>query len=162
MGTFIFQPSQQGPFVFQPILDGVAYQGIVKWNTFGQRWYLELDDGSGNEIFNKALIGSTDGIEIQSMTWAQNTVTIVTAEPHGYDIGQTLDLTVAGATPAAYNGVQQMLVTGINTLTFPLSANPGVASTLGTVIYNIDLLWSYDFDSTMVFRESSQTFEVSP
>lgn len=158
-----FTPTSQAPYQFQPILNGVSYFAIVKWNLFGQRWYVYLYDNSGARVFTKALIGSPTGILIQSMAWdLSGTVTIQTITPHGYDIGSTINLTVSGATPVAYNGQMTALITSPNELTFKMSVNPGQAQIMGAVSYDIDLLWGYGFSSTMVFRQSAQQFEISP
>lgn len=88
MATFPFTPSSTQPFEFQPILDGVQYVALIKWNLFGRRYYLELYQVDGTRVITTAVVGS----------------------PLDYDIS---------------------LVGGL-------------------------------FESTLVFREQSQQFEVSP
>lgn len=88
MTQFVFLPTATTPFRFQPTLDGNIYTGIVTWNLFGQRWYLNL-----------------------------------------YAINGTLVLAI------------------------PVVPSPAD--------YDISLTKGY-FNSTLVFRDASQTFEVSP
>ena len=173
MTTYIdFVPSQSAPFQFQPTLDGQVYTGIVTWNLFGQRYYLNLYTLGGVLVFNQALVGSTVGVALASLTWGASTgagtVTATTEEPHGYTVGQTVDLTVSGATPSGYNGLFECLITGASTFTYQLTADPGAATVNGNVNYDIDLCAGYDnvagtpFASTLVYREANMQFEVSP
>jgi hypothetical protein len=71
---------------------------------------------------------------LSTLTWAGNVVTGTTAAPHGYPTGQTLSLTIAGATPSGYNGTFQCTITGASTFTYPLVSNPGSETVPGTVI----------------------------
>lgn len=70
---------------------------------------------------------------IATMTWGGGTVTVTTAAPHGMTTADVLNLTVAGATPGAYNGVDLICtITGASTFTFSLASNPGVCTVPGT------------------------------
>ena len=151
------------PFQFQPTLDGEVYNAAVVW-LFGmaQRWYLQLYSLSGNLVFLQALIGSPSGFNIEAMSWSNGAVTITTAGFHDYLPLSTIDLTVAGAAPSVFNGVQRMFVVDRQTLTFMLSADPGSPTVLGRVSYDINMGESYFEDSTLVYRESTQQFEVTP
>ena len=71
---------------------------------------------------------------ITSLTWLTSVVTATTTAPHGYTVGQTINLTIAGATPAGYNGTFACTITGANTFTYPLVSNPGAETISGTVI----------------------------
>jgi len=59
-----FNPSLTSNFIFQPTLDGNVYTAIVNWNVFGQRYYLNLYDLSGNLVLCIALIESPDNYDI--------------------------------------------------------------------------------------------------
>lgn len=59
-----FSPSPLGPFQFQPTLDGVEYNAIVTWNTYAQRWYVNVYDQSGTLIVAIARVGSPPGFDI--------------------------------------------------------------------------------------------------
>ena len=63
--------------------------------------------------------------------WNAGVVTITTAQPHTYSVGQSI--TISGMTPAGYNGTY--VITGVTktTFTYILVANPGVATAFGTV-----------------------------
>jgi hypothetical protein len=73
---FPFAPTQQGPFQFQPTLDGTTYTGVVTWNLFGQRYYLSLYALDGTRIFTLPLIGSPLDYDI-SLTAGYFTSTLV-------------------------------------------------------------------------------------
>lgn len=157
-------PFTPGPniYQFQPTLGGQVYNASVTWNLFGQRWYLNLVDGAGNLVVSKALVGSTAALNLQSLSWLMGVVTATTDDPHGYTLGSTPQLTIAGVAPSAYNGIKPALITGPSTFTYSLAAYPGSASILGTVSSDINLVWGYFQSSTLVFREASQLFEVTP
>lgn len=73
------------------------------------------------------------GKTIASMTWAANVVTVTTTSPHGWTNGDVIPINIAGAIPTGYNGTFTGTVTGTTTLTYPLTTNPGVETTPGTV-----------------------------
>lgn len=60
---------------------------------------------------------------VSSLTRSGTTATLTTTGSHGFTSGQYV--TVAGATPAAYNGTWLITVTGANTFTYALPADPG-------------------------------------
>jgi hypothetical protein len=157
-----FQPSNVAPFQFQPTLDNATYNAVVTWNLFGRRWYFNLYQLDGTLVVYLPLIGSTDGIRIASMIWANGIVTVTTAEPHGYEINRVIWLTMVGCLPDAYNGRLKRLITGPNTFSYGLPVDPGDFTQLGIVSYDTSLVAGYFDTSTLVFRQSSQTFEVSP
>lgn len=64
-----------------------------------------------------------------ALAWAAGVVTATVAN-HGYATGNTV--TIAGAVPAGYNGNFVVTVTGANTFTYQLAADPGAATTQGT------------------------------
>ena len=162
MATFTpFTPNALAVFQFQATLDSAIYNVFVTWNTFGQRWYINIYDQSNTRIFTGALIGSPNGVAIQAASWSQGVVTLTTEIPHGYKIGQSAELTITGMTPAAYNGSFLLLATGSNTLIYRLAGNPGLATALGAVTFDISMTQGY-FASTLVFRQAVATFEVSP
>lgn len=159
---FTFVQNQQSPFSFSPVLDGQTYTAAVKWNWFGQRWYLELSRITGALVFNKALIGSPCGVSIESVSWSNGLVTVTTAKPHGFDVGTTVAMTVEGCVPVVLNGTRPSLITDVDEFTFPLVGNPGAATQLGRAVYNINLAAGYFTTSTLVYRSDNKTFEVSP
>jgi len=69
---------------------------------------------------------------ITSMTWSGSVVTVTTAAPHGMTNTEVLNITIAGVTPVAYDGVDRICtITGASTFTFPLVANPGAVTVQG-------------------------------
>ena len=165
MTTFTdFVPNSVAPFTWKPTLDGNVYNATVTWNLFAQRWYLTIADLSNNPVLTIALTGSPIGVAIKSLTWddLNLVVDVVTAEPHGYAVGQTVKLTLSGNAPATYNGLFECLITGPSELTFPMAADPGTATALGAVAFNIDLVEQYFDTSTLVYRQANAQFEVSP
>jgi hypothetical protein len=146
---------------FQPTLDGNVVTVTLNVNLFGQRYYALCRDQANHIIFNVPLIESPGSVPISTLTFNPNslTATATLVNPHAYSLGETVNLTIAGATPTGWNGLFHMLATGPNTLTFSLSANPGVMIRPGSLSYLISICKGF-FNSTLVFRNSQ--FEVSP
>lgn len=71
---------------------------------------------------------------ITTLAWSGSVVTVTTSAPHGWTIGQTFPVTIAGAAPTGYNGTYTGTVTGASTFTYPLVANPGAQVTPGTAV----------------------------
>jgi len=71
-------------------------------------------------------------LALSGLVWSGGTVTASTSAPHGFTVGDTVELTIAGAAPSGYNGTYQCLITGASTFTYPLAANPGSETTPGT------------------------------
>lgn len=162
MTTFTqFAPTPQAPFSFMPTLDGQQYNAVVIWNLFGQRWYLNLYTLSNVLVLSIPLMPSPTPISILSLSWANGFVTAATNGPHGFILDATVDLTISGCAPDAYNGTVKALIVDPQTIEWPLASNPGTATQVGVASYDIDLVEGY-FDSTLVFRDSTQNFEVSP
>jgi len=165
---FSFTPSTAAPFSFQPTLDGAVYNATVPWLLFGSRYYLNLQSIGGVGLWFGAVVGSPAGVAITALSWASGIVSAQTAVPHGYKVARSIELTIAGCTPDGYNGVFPCLITGPAAFSYQLAADPGVATVFGTAAYNINLIGGVPnangtpFASTLVFRQSSQQFEVSP
>lgn len=66
---------------------------------------------------------------VTAMSWAAGVVTVSVAG-HGYATGNIV--TIAGVTPAGYNGAYSITVTGTGTFTYALAANPGAVTVQGT------------------------------
>jgi hypothetical protein len=158
---FNFTPSAIAAFQFQPTLDGQVYNATVVWSLFGRRFYLNLTDLSGNLIVYEALTGSNTGVNISTLSWNQGQVTLTTSVSHGYNIGSVVNLTVSGCAPSSYNGAFRCQITGLNTMTYFLATDPGIATGFGALTYDVSLVSGY-FASTLVFRQPNAQFEVSP
>jgi hypothetical protein len=165
-----FAPSASAnpPFSFSPQLDGVQYNATVTWSLFGQRWYLNLVALDGTPILTTALVGSPTGIALENLEWSGGVVTATTSTPHGLKVGRVISLTISGATPDGYNGFFACQITGPQKFTYALATNPGMATVFGFENYNVNLVGGVAdengnyFSSTLVFRESAQTFETNP
>jgi hypothetical protein len=160
-----FLPTATAPFQFTPTLDGAQHTLIVTWNVAGQRWYVNLYDQNSVLVFYLPLIGSDDPIDTSALSWDATTqlVTVTTAVPHALTIGSVVALTISSVMPNAYNGVFNLVVTGPSTLTYQQSTDPGGDATVqGTIGRDINIAAGYFQTSTLVFRQSTQQFEVSP
>lgn len=78
-----------------------------------------------------ALLGPQ--LEIASISWLSNVVSVTTTSPHGWANSDVIPITVEGVTPSGYNGYFQGTITGTETLTYPLTSNPGAETVLGTI-----------------------------
>lgn len=156
-----FQPTPRSPFSFQATLDGVVYTVIVTWNTFAQRWYVNVYDQNQILIVCTALVSTPDGQAIQSAAWSAGEVTLNLVEPHGVQIGRAVRLSIQGILPDAYNGTHICVATASNQLTYALQADPGTVTVLGTAGTLISLVAGF-FTSTLIYRETTSSFEISP
>lgn len=73
-------------------------------------------------------------LALTGMVWSSGTVTATATATIGLSTGQTFTTTIAGATPAAYNGTYVATVTGANTFTFAIATNPGTETVPGTYL----------------------------
>ena len=169
MTTYVpFAPSAVQAFSFQATLDGQQYNVVITWNLFGQRWYVNVYALDGTLIVARAMTGSATGVQLAGLTWSNGEVEATTQEPHGYAVGQSIALTVSGAVPSGYNGLFQCLITGPSTFSYPLASYPGAATAFGAVSYDVNLVGGVPnengnyFASTLVFRQDSNQFEISP
>ena len=90
---------------------------------------------------------------ISSITHVGTVATMTTALPHGLETGNKI--TVAGASPSAYNGTFTITKTGASTLTYTMASTPASnATTVGsyTVLYAITGVNSNTFVSVNLFK----------
>ncbi len=128
-----FLPTSTSPFRFRATLDGAAYSGIVTWNIW-QRWYVHLYTISGVRVVTTPMVASPVPRLLQavtpmplllaSLTWFSGLVTATAAAPHGFTIGSIQDLTIAGASPAAYDGEYDCVVISATQFTYALPTPP--------------------------------------
>lgn len=161
MTTYKFTPSNTSAFNFQPTLDGVVYNIVVVWSLFGQRYYVNCYTNTGSLVFSVPLIGSLDSIHTQDAYWSNGVVVAQSEIPHNFKIGDIVNVSVVNFQPTGYNGIYQARVISDNKFSYDLTSDPGSITSLGDVQYNINLAAGY-FNSTLVYRANSQTFEVSP
>lgn len=162
MTTFAFAPPPNNTFAFQPTLDGQTSTCVVYWNLDAQRWYVNVSVSTTGVLFNMPLIGSASPQQVQYISWANGAVIGHTVSPHGFPVLSTAMLTLAGFQPDAYNGTFECFITDVDEFTYPLSSNPGSATGLGTLGFDVNIGAGFLITSTLVYRPDSQTFEVSP
>lgn len=150
-----FLPSATAAFQFQPTLAGSQYNVTVTWNTFGQRYYINLTDLSGNLILCRALTSSGPSIPA-TLSWANGTATAVTAAPHNVPLGSVAAVVIS-QTETAFDGSVQVLSTDTQTLTYTLMSNPA-ATIAGVVNFSLNLVAGY-IDAWLLFHEETQQFE---
>jgi uncharacterized RmlC-like cupin family protein len=63
------------------------------------------------------------------------TATATTAAPIGIVAGAQIPLTIAGATPAAFNGAVTATVTGPSSFTYPVTSSGSAMTATGTITY---------------------------
>jgi hypothetical protein len=76
----------------------------------------------------------SSALAISAISWTASVVTVTTTVGHGWTIGDTVPIVIAGVTPVGYNGSFIGSVIDANTITYPLVANPGSETVLGTII----------------------------
>ena len=163
MTTLIpFTPSSQTPPQFAVTLDGQTYNVIVTWGLFGQRNYINVYDLNGTLVVSIPMVGSEPTQPLNSLTWASGIVMASTLEPHGIALGMVVDLTIADAVPDTYNGIYRCAVTAPSSFTYALADQPGTVVSAGNYATNVNLVAGYFETSTLVFRPSSQQFEITP
>jgi hypothetical protein len=109
----------------------------------GTRWQRSATTGTAQTI-TSITRGGTGNL----------TATMTTAVAHGLVTGNTI--TVAGATPAEFNGIYRVTVTGLTTLTYTMATAPsGNATIVGTytVRYFITGQNSSNFETVNLFKE---------
>jgi hypothetical protein len=68
---------------------------------------------------------------IQSISWAGGVVSVTTVAPHGFTVGDTIPMTIAGTTPAGYSGTFVATITSPTTFNYPLLVSPGTNTVPG-------------------------------
>lgn len=163
MTTFVlFRPTTFAPFSFVATLDGQQYTVTITWNVYGQRWYFNVAALDGTPVVSEGLVGSPSAVSVSALSWSHGFATATTAAPHGYVVGSTAALVVAGCVPDAFNGAVRALVVDDDTLLWPIMSDPGTPSQLGAVSADLDLVEQYFETSVVVFREATQQFEIAP
>lgn len=157
-----FQPPPEDQATFDVQMDGSGHRATVPYSVFGQRYYLRLEQNDRTVVFLLPVIGSPMARQIEAVTWFRGRVTITLVRRHGYSPGQTVRLTVIECVPSVLNGRRLMLCDDDRTLSFALDPDPGPVTVLGRVSHDIDIAEGYFEQSTLVFRQQAQQFEVNP
>ena len=153
MSTIVaFTPSSIQAFSFQATLGGSQYTVTILWNVFGQRYYIKVEDLSGNLIIFRALTSSGPTI-ISQLSWVNGVATVTSSLPHNVPVGWAVNINV-GQSNSGFDGNFQGLSTGANTITYNLSSNPNEsASITGNLNFLVNLIQGY-IDDTLVFFPS--------
>jgi hypothetical protein len=164
MTTYVqFSPQPTQAFSFSALLDGQGITCQVPWSLFGNRWYLTMTDANGFLFCTRALAASADPIPIKNIEWHQdNGILVETIAPHLFDYMQTCYLTLSGVTPATLNGLWSCFILSPTTFIFQYPTDPGAITSFGQVSSDINLAAGYFSVSTLVFRQSTQLFEIGP
>jgi len=157
-----FAPTVAAPFQFQAILDGATYTVIVTWNMFGARYYVNVYAPDGTLIASRALVGTAQAAQVESLSWSSGKASATVTLPHGFPLGRPVPLVVSGCAPAGYNGAVLATPTGDRTLSWAIAADPGQATAFGKISYPVDLVGGYFDVSTMIYRTQSNQFEIDP
>jgi hypothetical protein len=78
-----------------------------------------------------------------AITRSSTTATATTTPAHGYAIGSTVIVTVAGATQTEYNGRVTALITGASTFTYTVAGSPATPAT-GTITAGVTTDYTRD------------------
>lgn len=158
MSTFVdFVPSTASAFQFQPTLAGNPYNVTVTWNIFGQRYYINLYDLSGNLLLCRAMCSSGPTLQA-SFGWVDGYAVATTTIPHSVPIGGVAKVVVS-RTSTTFDGTVQALSTGANTLAYLMSIAPAVALPVsGAVNFALNLVEGLGL-GFMLYHFDTQQFE---
>lgn len=82
-----FTPSVASVFSFQPTLDGNVYLVQVKWNLFGQRYYVWIWTLGGTLVVSLPLVGSPNGYDISLTGGYFSTKMVFRAPASQFEVG---------------------------------------------------------------------------
>jgi hypothetical protein len=153
-----FVPSTTVPFAFFAALaNGVQYTVAIRWNPFGERWYITVSDLSNNVIVHRAIAQS--GPRFQAvLTWVNGVGTAALSSVHNVRVGGLANARIS-QTRTGFDGLYQALAVDPQTMTFPLAVNPNVSGPVtGKLDFPLDLLAGYGIGS-LYFRSDTQQFE---
>jgi hypothetical protein len=71
------------------------------------------------------------GLTLVSLAWANGQVTVTTETVLGLSVGNDIQVCIAGAAPAAYNGKFMAVATGTTTLVYDMPSDPGANTSPG-------------------------------
>jgi hypothetical protein len=74
-------------------------------------------------------------LTLSGLAWSSGVAAATTTVPHGIAIGDQFLTTIAGATPAAYNGTVLATATGASTFSYQLASDGGTSPATGSITY---------------------------
>lgn len=112
------------------------YNGTVTILTRPDSTHFSYASADGGNYTSGGLIRPALGLSVASASASSAgsayAATITTSAAHGFVSGQPV--TIAGVSPAGYNGTFQIAVVDATHFTFPLASNPGAAAAGGSVL----------------------------
>ena len=91
---------------------------------------------------------------ISTVAWSGGVVTVTAASPHGFTVGSSIFLTIAGTSPTGYNGTFLCTITSTTQFTYALASNPGTMSLAG--VYTNEDVTELLAKATTFFAQGSQ------
>jgi hypothetical protein len=82
-----FNPQPTANFTFSPTLDNNTYQAVVTWNTYSNRYYLNIYTLTRALMVSIPLIASPDDGNIDLMAGFFNTPIIFRDSSNNFEIG---------------------------------------------------------------------------
>jgi hypothetical protein len=99
----------------------------------------QLVINAGGTLNVPLVIAPTPVNNVLSITHVGNVATVTTTSNHGITLLAQFYAIITDVTPVAYNGTYSLTVTGVDTFTYTLPADPGVdAATVGTYYLLLD------------------------
>lgn len=95
-------------------------------------------------------------LSLASLTQTSGTATATASAAHGFTVGDTLLLTIAGATPAAYNGTFLCTVTTTTAFTYAIASGTSSPAS-GTMVYTPEDVSELVAMTTTFFGQGSNT-----
>ena len=133
----------------------IVSQGATNQSQFAYALLTQLSD------LTPLLNGSKP---ITSAAWSSGTATYTCTSAHGFPIGDVIDVTIAGFTPAGYNGTFFATVTTATAFTVAIASNPGSMTVAGS--YTLEDVAEVLATSTSFFAQGSNqgiyVLEIGP
>lgn len=163
MTTYIpFAPSNIAAPQFMATFDGNQYSIVITWNISSQRYFINVYGLDGTWICTVPLIGTSSGVNITALSYdpTQGVMDATVESPNWRPVGQILSMYIENCQPDVINGAYDCLMITPNTFSFPISADPGQATVLGSASVFMNMIAGYFKQSSLIFRNSM--FEVRP
>lgn len=93
---------------------------------------------------------------ITSITQTTGTATATTTSPHGFTVSDTIELTIAGSTIAAYNGTFLCTITGASAFTYAVPSGTTSPAT-GASVYTVEDVAELLAQVTTFFAQGTNT-----
>lgn len=157
MSTFVnFLPSTVAAFQFQPTIGGSPYNATVTWNLFGECYYLNLYDLSGNLLLCRPVTSSGPQLTAAFAWTTSGTAIATTVANHNVPVGTVVAIR-ASTGGTGFDGEYQALSTSPTTLAYSLPTNPNVVAA-GSVNFNLNLVATLGI-GWLLYREATMQFE---